>query len=166
MVNGNDVAAQICNDLRNQLELSRLIQQLDVQTAASAGHQQATFDDTGKNGNVNVTAGYQTNDLLALDRYLVEHSGCNGSCAGTLCNQLLLFDQGEDCSGDLIIGNSDNFIHILLTVSKCVRARFFNRNAVRNGGNRVQTFNLSILDGLIHAGGAACLYAVYLDVRV
>ena len=46
MVNGDDVAAQIGDDAGNIFQLTRLVQQFNVEHAASAGHQQTTLDDT------------------------------------------------------------------------------------------------------------------------
>ena len=79
MVNGDDIAAHVCNDFRNQFQLPRLVEQFNVQHAGSAGHQQATLDDTGQNRYINITAGYQTNGLFALNRHFVEHGSSNAS---------------------------------------------------------------------------------------
>ena len=45
-------------------------------------------------------------------------------------------------------------------------ARLLDGDTVGNGGNGVQTGDLVVVNGLVHAGCTACLYAVNLDIRV
>ena len=96
----------------------------------------------------------------------MEHCRSHRCCTGTLCDQLLLFDQSQNCSGDLVVGHSHNVVHILLDILESVGARFLDGDTVGNGGNGVQTGDLVVVNGLVHAGCTACLYAVNLDIRV
>ena len=166
MVNGDDIAAHVCNDFRNQFQLTRLVEQFNVQHAGSAGHQQATLDDTGQNRYINITAGYQTNGLFALNRHFVEHCSSNGSSSSPFCNQLLAFNQSQNCSRDFVICNGYDFIHILADILEGMFARFFHGNAVCNGGNVVEAFNLAVPNGVPHTRCTACLNPINLDIRV
>ena len=47
-----------------------------------------------------------------------------------------------------------------------MRTRLLDGDAVGDGGNGIQTGDLVVVDGLVHTGCAARLYAVNLDVRV
>lgn len=123
VVDGNDISAQIRNDTGYVLELSRLVQQLDVKQAGTPGFEQTALDYTRKDRHVDISAGDQTDDLFSLDGNLVKHnrSDRNRSCA--FGNQLLMFNHGQDRGGDFILAYGDELINIFAAVCKSVFPR-------------------------------------------
>ena len=93
VVYADNVAAELCDDLGYAEELTRLVEQLDVEQGGSAGLNKAAVNDSGQDSNVDVAAGYEAHDLLALYGYLIEHYSRNGNCASALCDELLLLDE-------------------------------------------------------------------------
>ena len=89
----DNVAAELCDDPGYAEELTRLVEQLDVEQGGSAGLNKAAVNDSGQDSNVDVAAGYEAHDLLALYGYLIEHYSRNGNCASALCDELLLLDE-------------------------------------------------------------------------
>ena len=74
----------------------------------------------------------------------------------------MLLDKGEDSRGYLVICNGDNAVNILLAELECVLAGLHYLDAVCNGGNGVELFDLAVSQRLYHAGCACCLNAVNL----
>ena len=93
MVYADNVAAELCDDPGYAEELTRLVEQLDVEQGGSAGLNKAAVNDSGQDSNIDVAAGYEAHDLLALYGYLIEHYSRNGNCASALCDELLLLDE-------------------------------------------------------------------------
>mgnify|MGYP005978800767 CR=1 FL=1 len=89
----DNVAAKLCDDPGYAEELTRLVEQLDVEQGGSAGLNKAAVNDSGQDSNVDVAAGYKAHDLLAIYGYLIEHYSRNGNCASALCDELLLLDE-------------------------------------------------------------------------
>ena len=93
VVYADNVAAELCDDPGYAEELTRLVEQLDVEQGGSAGLNKTAVNDSGQDSNVDVAAGYEAHDLLALYGYLIEHYSRNGNCASALCDELLLLDE-------------------------------------------------------------------------
>ncbi len=89
MVDGDNVAAQVCDDPGNIFQLTRLVQQLNVEHTASAGHEQTTLDNTGQDGHVDVAAGNQADYLFALYRDFVKHCRSHRCRTCALCDEFL-----------------------------------------------------------------------------
>ena len=114
VVNGNNVAAKVCNKLGNISQLTGLVLELDSERVGAAGLEQTALDDARKDSNVDVAARNKTNDLFALYGNFVKHYRRNRNRARTLCDKLMLLDQCEDSRGNLVVANGNNVVNVLL----------------------------------------------------
>ena len=166
VVDRNDVSAKTRNNTGNALKLTGLVDQLKIERAGASRHEQSSLDDAGENGHVDVAARNHTDDLLALDRHFVEHCRRDRNRARALGDHLLLLDKGEDGGGDLVVGDGDDVVNVLLTGVERNSARFLDRDTIGDGGDGGQTLYLAVVDGIEHAGSAGCLHAVDLDIGI
>ena len=146
--------------LDNAEKLTRLVEQLDVEQGGSAGLNKAAVNDSGQDSNVDVAAGYEAHDLLALYGYLIEHYSRNGNCASALCDELLLLDERQDSRRDLVVGNGNDLVNVLAAYIKGMLTGFLYLDSVRDGGNIVKALDLAVSYGVHHAGSSGGLYAV------
>ena len=56
VVNGNNIAAEIRDNIGNALQLAGLVDQLQNERTGASGHEQTSLDDAGENGNVDIAA--------------------------------------------------------------------------------------------------------------
>lgn len=64
MVYADNVAAELCDDPGYAEELTRLVEQLDVEQGGSAGLNKTAVNDSGQDSNVDVAAGYEAQTFL------------------------------------------------------------------------------------------------------
>ena len=166
VVYADNVAAELCDDPGYAEELTRLVEQLDVEQGGSAGLNKAAVNDSGQDSNIDVAAGDEAYDLLALYGYLIEHYSRNGNCASALCDELLLLDERQDSRRDLVVGNGNDLVNVLAAYIKGMLTGFLYLDSVRDGGNIVKALDLAVSYGVHHAGSSGGLYAVNLDFRI
>ena len=164
MVNRDDVATALGDDPGHIHELTGLVHQFDQQVGGSAGLHQAPVNDPGQAGHVDVAAGDQADHLLALNGKLVEHGGSHRNRPRALGDHLLLFNQGEDCRGDFVLGDESNVVHVIFHHFIGDFPGLLYGDAVGNGGDAGQGLHLAVVHGVEHTGGPRRLYAIDLDV--
>ena len=153
VVYADNVAAELCDDPGYAEELTRLVEQLNVEQGGSAGLNKAAVNDSGQDSNVDVAAGYEAHDLLALYGYLIEHYSRNGNCASALCDELLLLDERQDSRRDLVVGNGNDLVNVLAAYIKGMLTGFLYLDSVRDGGNIVKALDLAVIKA---EGNFAC----------
>ena len=145
--------------------MAGLVLQSNGQVGLAAAHDQAAGDDAVEDVHVDVAAGDEADDLLALDGQLVEERRRHRHCACTLGHQLLVLHQGEDGGCGLVLSDGDNVVHILFTKLIGQLAGGLDLNAVCEGGDGREGLVFVLMEGAVHAGCALGLHAVDLDVR-
>ena len=103
------------DDIADVGQFAGLVSQCNRHIQQTAFHQQASGNNTGQNIDVNVAAGNDADNLLALGIDLAEHARCNRNRACTFRNHFLLFNHRKDSRCDLVIGDCDNLVDILFT---------------------------------------------------
>lgn len=99
----------------------------------TAAGNQALFDDLVDERNVDIAAGQHAYDLFALYIHLVvEHSRERSRTRG-LNDLLAALEQQQNSGSDLVIGNRDNAVHILLDILKGLFARGLYGDTVSDG---------------------------------
>ena len=94
VVYADNVGTALTDNLADLEQLARTVLQHDNKVDSAATGNLTAGNNTRKNINVDVTAGYNADGFLALNRQLIEQRCCYRSCACTFGNQLLLFNQG------------------------------------------------------------------------
>ena len=56
MMNGDNISAQSCDDIGNTLQLTRLVDKLDIQQAGPSRLLETSFNNTAEDSNVDITA--------------------------------------------------------------------------------------------------------------
>ena len=160
MVDAHDIGPAARDDVADQTQLAGLVLERDHQVRLAAAHDQTARDDTGEDVYINVAARDQADGLFARQRQLAEKRGCHRCGTGPLGHQLLVFHQGQDGGGDLVLAYGDDVVHIL---ADHLKGRFAGRldcNAVCKGHGAVQCLVLVVVEGMLHAGGTGSLHAV------
>ena len=165
VMHGDDIGTALRHDLAHLLELARLILERDHQVRVAAAHDEAAGDDAGQDVHVDVAAADQADDLLALDRELPEHRGSDRNGTGTLGDQLLVLDEGEDRSGGLILADGHDIVHVLLDHLEGGLARILHSDTIRKGRNTVEGLPLVIAVSIEHARRTGRLYTIDLALR-
>ena len=129
------VAAAAGDDVGHLLQLAGLILQRDGQVGLAAAHDEAAGDDAVEDVHVDVAAGDEADDLLALDGQLMEERRRHRHSPRALGHQLLVLHQGEDGRCGLVLGDSDDVVHILLAELVGQLTGGLDLNAVRKGGD-------------------------------
>ena len=117
-------------------------------------------------GNVDVAAGQDADDLFALDVDLVVEHGRERSGAGGLNDLLAALEQQQDGGGDLVVGDRNNAVYVLLDIFEGLFARSLYRDAVRDGVNGIRRLALAGAEGIRDRRSTLGLYADDLDARV
>ena len=165
MMHGDDIGAALRNDLADLLELARLVLERDHQVCVAAAHDEAAGDDAGQDVHVDVAAADQAHDLLALNRELSEHRGSDRNGTGTLGDQLLILDEGEDRRGGFVLADGHDIIHVLLDHLEGGLARILHGNTIREGGNAVEGLPLMIAVSIEHTRRTGRLHTIDLALR-
>ena len=166
MIDTHHVSAKLCEHLAYAEHLTGLVLQFDAHRAGAAALGKSAMDDTVKDGNVNVSAAYHADCLLAFHRHLIEHHGSHACGTGSFCHHLLALDELQDGSADLVLADCDNLVYVLRACLEGYLARLLYGDAVGNGRNGRQCFLLVIVYGAYHAGCSSRLYAIYLHLRI
>ena len=116
MLERDDVRVLLCNDMREALECARCVRHENRELELTAAGDEALFYDLVDEGNVDVAAGEDADDLFALDVDLVVEHGRERSGAGGLNDLLAALEQQQDGGGDLVVGDRDNAVHVLLDI--------------------------------------------------
>ena len=107
MLEQDDVRVLLRNDMREALESARCVRHEHGELELTAAGDEALLDDLVDEGNVDVAAGQDADDLFALDVDLVvEHSRERGGTGG-LNDLLAALEQQQDGGGDLVVGDRD-----------------------------------------------------------
>ena len=167
VVDRDDVAAQICQDRRNALELAGLVLELDGERVDAAHLELAALDDARQDRHVDVATRDEAYHVLARDvRDLVEHHGRDGDRTGALGDELLLLDQRQDRSGDLVVRDGHDAVDVLTDIFKGILTRLLDLDAVGHGADLIEANDLVHLERLHHGRCAAGLHAVDADPGV
>ena len=78
----------------------------------------------------------------------------------------MLLDQCEDSRGNLVVGNGNNVVNVLLAKLESVLSRLFYLDAVGDGRNRIEALDLIVFERIYHRRCTSCLNAVDLNVRI
>ena len=163
---GHHVAAAAGDDVGHLLQLAGLILQRDGQVGLAAAHDEAAGDDAVEDVHVDVAAGDEADDLLALDGQLVEERRRHRHSSRALGHQLLVLHQGEDGRSGLVLGDGDDVVHILLAELVGQLTGGLDLNAVRKGGDGGEGLIFVLVEGAVHTGCTLGLHAVDLDLRL
>ena len=164
MEDGHHIAAAAGDDVGHLLQLAGLVFQRDGQVGLAAAHDEAAGDDAVEDVHVDVAAGDEADDLLALDGQLVEERRRHRHSACALGHQLLVLHQGEDGGCSLVLGDGDDVVHILLAELIGQLAGSLDLNAVCEGRDGRKGLVFVLVKRAVHAGCALGLHAVDLDV--
>lgn len=94
VVYADNVGTALADNLADLEQLAWTVLQHDNKVDSAATGNLTAGDYARKNINIDVTAGYNADGFLALNRQLIEQRCCYRSCACTFGNQLLFFNQG------------------------------------------------------------------------
>ena len=166
MLERDDVRVLLCNDMREALECARRVRHENRELQLTAAGDEALLDDLVDEGNVDVAAGEDADDLFALDVDLVVEHGRERSGAGGLNDLLAALEQQQNSGSDLVIGNRDNAVHILLDILKGLFARGLYGNTVSDGVHGIGRNALTGAERICDCRCALSLYADDLDARV
>ena len=134
-----DIGSGGCDQRGNIDQLTGFVGQSDGHVGGTTLFDKTAGDNTGKDVYVDVAAGDHAADFFAFDVDLVEHGSSNRNRTGTFGDHLMLFDQSEDRSGDLVIGDSDDLIDISAADIIGQVTGVFDRDTVSKGGNAVES---------------------------
>ena len=165
MMHGDDIGTALRNDLADLLELARLVLERDHQVRVAAAHDEAAGDDAGQDVHVDVAAADQADDLLALDRELSEHRGSDRNGTGTLGDQLLILDKGEDRRSGFVLADGHDIIHVLLNHLEGGLARILHGDTIREGRDAVEGLPLMIAVSIEHTRRTGRLHTIDLALR-
>ena len=166
MLERDDVRVLLCNDMREALECARRVRHENRELELTAAGDEALLDDLVDEGNVDVAAGEDADDLFALDVDLVVEHGRERSGAGGLNDLLAALEQQQDGGGDLVVGDRDNAVYVLLDIFEGLFARSLYRDAVCDGVNGIRRLALARAEGVRDRRSTLGLYADDLDARV
>lgn len=152
--------------LGHRHELPRLVHQFNGQLAVAAGHEQPPGDDAGEDGHVDIPPGEEANGFLAFQVQLVEHGGGHGNRSCPLGDQFMLLHQGQDGGGNLVVADRHHVVHVVGAKFIGEGARLLDGDAVGDGEDGVQAFDVGVVEGVEHGGGAGGLDSVDLDFGI
>jgi hypothetical protein len=135
VTNGGDVRTALRNRIAEADELTGLIIERNEKSSHSAGGNETSGDNAGEDVYVDITAGNEAGNLFALDGKLAEHSSGNGNSTRALGNEFLLFDHGENCRRDLVLGNGHDIVNVFLNHLEGGVTGVLDGNTVSEGGN-------------------------------
>ena len=120
---------------------------------------EAPGQDALQHGHVHIAAGQQSAHRFALGVHLVVHGGgdAHGACA--LGHQLLLFQHRQDGAGDLTLADRHHLVHVLTAHIERQITGSLDLDTVGNCVHAAEGDDLSLLQGLRHAGRAGGLHA-------
>ena len=133
MRNGNNVCALIGNVVEKLAEAAGLVEQLHGKSQAAVTGDKTLLDDALNEADIDIAAGEQAHDTLALDIDLALQDGGNGRCTGGLDYLLTSLHEKQYCLGDFIIRHGDDIVGIAVYKLNGDVAGGFDRNAVCNG---------------------------------
>ena len=114
MLEQDDIGILLCNDVREMLECARSIRHEHRELQLTAAGDQALFHNLVDKGYVDIAAGQHADDLLAAYIHLVVEHSRERSRTGGLNDLLAALEQQQNSGSNLVIGNRDNAVHILL----------------------------------------------------
>ena len=164
MEDGHHIAAAAGDDVGHLLQLAGLVFQRDGQVGFAAAHDEAAGDDAVEDVHVDVAAGDEADDLLALNGQLMEERRRHRHCACALGHQLLVLHQRKDGGCGLVLSDGDNVVHILLAELIGQLTGGLDLNAVCEGRDCRKGLVFVLVKRAVHAGCALGLHAVDLDV--
>ena len=159
MVDADDVGAGLRHHLQQLDQAAGLVDDLGGDFGDATGLGQALGDDAGQGGDIHVAAGHHAHGLLGRGIHLAEHAGGHGGGAGALGDGLLALHQSQDGGGDLVFGDGDDLVHVLLAQLEGQLAGSQDVDAVGDGVAVGHGGDLAGSAGLIHGGHGAGLDA-------
>ena len=156
----NHIGAAAGDDIADAHQLAGLVLQGNQEVGIAARGHQAPGDDPGEDVHIDIAAGDQADHLLADDGQLVEHGGGHADRARALGDELLLLNGGQDGRGNLVLGDRDDVVHVLLHQGEGGVAGVLDGDAVGKGMDRIQGDLMALAMALEHAGGVEGLDAV------
>ena len=143
-----------------------IVAEVDGDGILASALYKTAVDDAAQHVHIYIAARHKTYHFLALYRHLVEHGRSHSHSAGTLGHKFLLLHHGQDCGGNLIVGDSDDVIDIFAAQLECMLARLFHSNAVGHGRYRGKCDTLAAGKRLHHARRTGGLHSVDLDIGI
>lgn len=113
MIDTHHVGAKLREHLAYAEHLTGLVLQFYAHRAGAAALGKSTIDNAVEDGNVNVSAAYHADCLLAFHRHLIEHHGCHAGGTCSFCHHLLALDELQDGSADFVLADCDNLVYVL-----------------------------------------------------
>ena len=166
MLEQDDIGILLCNDVREMLECARCIRHEHRELQLTAAGNQALFHNLVNKGYVDIAAGQHAYDLFAAYIHLVvEHSRERSRTRG-LNDLLAALEQQQNSGSNLVIGNRDNAVHILLDILKGLFARGLYGDTVSDGVHGIGRSALTGAERICDRRCALSLYADDLDARV
>ena len=160
----DDVALQIGNQLGYPQQLAGAVRQMDREGEHPAAVDESVLNDGGHGDNVHIAAGEDGDHILSLAVQMIE--GCGGEETCVLYNHLVLFRHVKEAVDQFLVPNGDDAVQMLLEIGEHLVAGRFDSHAVGNGLHCGEGNDLPCLQTGLHRGSALRLHADHLDAGV
>src|SRR5512137_2696720 len=110
-----DISLFLCDHKKQSCESARIVIEHYGKVHNPTLTGKCRPDDLEELGTFNVSAtDYQHYIAPGLHNNFTIHERCKRDCGSSFCNDVLAFEQQEDCISNLLFGCKDNTINILL----------------------------------------------------
>ena len=162
MLELDDIAVDIRDQAGYPVQLARLVRQQDGDRKDPVAQDQALLDDRGHGDDVHIAAAQDTDHLLVPAVDVAE--GRHGQKAGVLDHHLVVLDHVQEGRDQLLVGDRDDFIQVLLQIREDPAARRLDRRAVRDRIDLGKRDDLPRLQRGLEAGRPLRLHRDHLHI--
>ena len=158
----DDVAADFGDQAGDPVQFAGLVRQEDRDRKDPVAEDQALLHDGGHGDDIHIAAAQDTDDLFVGAVDMAE--GSYGQKAGVLDDHLVVFDHIQEGGHQLLVGDRDDLIQILLQIGEDPAAGRLDGCAVRYGVDHGQGDHPARLEGGLEAGRALGLDPDHLHI--